>query len=353
MKNLNSSKIDTWEIILKVFCIISLLAGLGGLCYFWYFVCHHNVVLTPDGQTPDFEKITGPIGDFVGGVFGTLFSFASALLVVYTIYLQNRQHAKDTFSQTFYEMLHIHNDNVKSMTMQWQNDQVHGRKVFSILVGEYARTYDLIETYISGIVKGAAATEAESSAMTAYLQDELKAKRFVMRLAYGYFFFGSEKYILYKKEEKLTDDQKTEVAIANFVKTCMKQNCLYVVGKNVLLGHYYRHLYQMVRYLVDSGILCEHERYQYAKLIRAQLNDDEQLLLYYNAMADTGSNWLKRSDSKKDLTIQLMCPMARFRIIKNLPIQNKYYGIDPHVQFEKELEVYQKEGLCFFEMDKE
>lgn len=353
MKKLNGIKIDNWEVCLRLFCIIALFAGLGGLCYFWYFVCHHNIVLTPDGQTPDFEKITGPIGDFVGGVFGTLFSFASALLVVYTIYLQNRQHAKDTFSQTFYEMLHIHNDNVKSMTMHWQNDQVHGRKVFSILVEEYARTYNLINTYVKGIRVGAANHEDNASAMMDYVQDDLKTKRFMMRLAYGYFFFGSEKYILYKHEKDQSTQQKTEVAIANFIKKSMNENSLYVVGKNVLLGHYYRHLYQMVKYLITSDILSEQERYQYAKLIRAQLNDDEQLLLYHNAMADTGSNWLKRPNATCKMTIQTMCPMARFRIIKNMPMQSEYYGVEPHIQFEEELKVYKKKGLYFFEMDEE
>ncbi len=110
----------------------------------------------------------------------------------------------------------------------------------------------------------------------------------------------------------------------------------------------------MIKYVIDAPIHNERERYKYAKLIRAQLNDDEQLLLYYNAMADTGSNWLKGPiSSNKKMEIQTMCPMARFRMIKNLPIQSKFYGIDPHVQFNKEITIYRKANMDFFEMDKE
>lgn len=282
----------------------------------------NGIELATDGVKLDLEKITGPIGDFVGGVFGTFFSFISALLVIYTIVLQNRQHARDVFSQTFYEMLHIHNDNVTGMQMQWQNNVIEGRKVFSVLVEEYSRTYEMVQRYVCGVKNGAASTEIYNDSMLDYLDDEERRNRYLMRLAYGYFFFGSEKFILYKRDKSLTDQQKTELMIADFVKKSMRQNCLYVVGRNVLLGHYYRHLYQMVKYVINTEALNEQERYQYAKLIRAQLNDDEQLLLYYNAMADTGSNWLKRPVPVNSLlTINTMCPMARFRMIKNIPMR--------------------------------
>lgn len=54
---------------------------------------------------------TGNIGDFIGGVVGTIFSLVSVVLLILTLTDQFQQNKLDRFGQTFYEMLHIHNDN--------------------------------------------------------------------------------------------------------------------------------------------------------------------------------------------------------------------------------------------------
>lgn len=52
---------------------------------------------------------TGNIGDFIGGVVGTVLSFSSVILLILTLIDQRDQNQLDRFGQTFYEMLHIHN----------------------------------------------------------------------------------------------------------------------------------------------------------------------------------------------------------------------------------------------------
>ena len=53
------------------------------------------------------------------------------------------------------------------------------------------------------------------------------------------------------------------------------------------LGHYYRYLYNIVRFIKDEG----QESGPYIRLIRAQLSDQELLLLFYNCVSENGGNF--------------------------------------------------------------
>ena len=69
--------------------------------------------------------------------------------------------------------------------------------------------------------------------------------------------------------------------------------------------------------LENEKSLKESERYTYAKQLRAQLNDNEQLLLYYNSMSEIGSEWLK-PHKNKTWGRKHKCPIERFKMIKNI-----------------------------------
>lgn len=55
------------------------------------------------------------------------------------------------------------------------------------------------------------------------------------------------------------------------------------------LGHYYRFLYNVIRFVAES----EYKDGLYIRLIRAQLSDQELLLLFYNATSNCGENFKK------------------------------------------------------------
>lgn len=53
------------------------------------------------------------------------------------------------------------------------------------------------------------------------------------------------------------------------------------------LGHYFRNLYHLIRFVDESVLLTEgSERHRYVAIVRAQLSAREQVLLMYNAMID-------------------------------------------------------------------
>jgi hypothetical protein len=76
-------------------------------------------------------------------------------------------------------------------------------------------------------------------------------------------------------------------------------------GHQSRLGHYYRHLYQMVRY-VDQQVI-DIKKYEYVKTIRAQLSTHEQALLLLNSLTPIGRNWWNNH------------LIVEYRLVKNIP----------------------------------
>jgi hypothetical protein len=48
--------------------------------------------------------------------------------------------------------------------------------------------------------------------------------------------------------------------------------------------HYFRHLYRIFKYIDESDLIDEKERYDYASIVRSQLSDYELVMLFYNCL---------------------------------------------------------------------
>lgn len=49
--------------------------------------------------------------------------------------------------------------------------------------------------------------------------------------------------------------------------------------------HYFRHLYRIFKYIDETDLIDEKERYDYANIVRSQLSDYELVMLFYNCLA--------------------------------------------------------------------
>lgn len=76
-------------------------------------------------------------------------------------------------------------------------------------------------------------------------------------------------------------------------------------GHQSRLGHYYRHLYQMIRYVDQHKV--DVDKYEYVKTMRAQLSTHDQALLLVNSLTPIGDVWWQH-----DL-------ITRYRLVQNLP----------------------------------
>lgn len=76
-------------------------------------------------------------------------------------------------------------------------------------------------------------------------------------------------------------------------------------GHQSRLSHYFRHLYQTVKY-VDKQEL-DIDKYEYVRILRSQLSIDEEALLMFNSVSRLGATW------EKDNLI------TKYRLIKHIP----------------------------------
>jgi hypothetical protein len=105
-------------------------------------------------------------------------------------------------------------------------------------------------------------------------------------------------------------------------------------------AHYFRHLFQAVKYINEQTILSYEEKYNYIKTLRAQLSTIEQYLIFFNSLSFMGRAWefehIGINPSKKQINNWLI---TKYNFIKNVPDLNlindisiiKYY---PEVHFE-------------------
>lgn len=190
-------------------------------------------------------------GDYFGGVANPLLTFLTFTGLLITIILQqtelretrkelkrsadalsaqNESRKKQNFESTFFQMLTIHNTIVNSIDLVNDNGiRTHGRDCFSVFYKRLATKYKEKELSNNNI-----------NANKLFLRDSLTA-------AY----------------EDFWGRHQSE------------------------LGHYYRYLYNIFRFIKDEG----QEAGPYIRLMRAQLSDQELVMLFYNCITKNGGNF--------------------------------------------------------------
>lgn len=309
---------------------------------------------------------TGPIGDTIGGISAPFIGILSAILTFLAFYvqykankLQTEQFTKELekqkkddaerekswqierFENKFYELLRLHKDNVKEIKIANVINTLNtsGRNAFISMFYEFKYTYYLCKWRQEELFK-------YNEIDILYTDSEL------IRLAYIFFYCGVEDesdimtrtmnnhsklqfngrlfgdilwYLSSLKQEKLKwekfkDADEVEV-------TYDKIDYKLWNGQQSNLGHYYRHLFQTVKFVVnqDGELLTMEQKKDYLRSLRAQLSDFEQIMLYYNALADFGQDWISEGY------------FTTYRMIHNIPIPLANFGIRPQDRFITEL----------------
>jgi hypothetical protein len=120
----------------------------------------------------------------------------------------------------------------------------------------------------------------------------------------------------------------------------------YYGGNQFRLGHYFRHLFQTVKYVNEQSFLNYEEKYEYIKILRAQLSTYEQSIFFFNSLSFMGlawelepeytKKWNKRDHNTAISNSQLI---TKYNLIKNLPGEHiaskiKFTNYYPDVEYE-------------------
>jgi len=324
----------------------------------------------------DFSD-SGEVGDTIGGIMGPFIAIAASILTFLAFWVQYQANIEqkrqftaaqekqendnierdrtwkiERFEGRFYELLRLHKANINEINI---GDRVKGRKSFVPMFSELRLCFNTVTEMMN------AATKAEK-------KKHQYANINPLSLAYTIFFFGigvqSEKqYVpnlssgelhLFKDvKSRLIDIQDAydqyvvESPDAKFFVHNQSVNGDYndktveifyypFEGHMNILGHYFRHIFQTVNYVLSQKFLKEDEMYGYIKTFRAQISNFEQLMLYYNSLAWFQNEWH---------TI-----FTDYRFIKNLPLKLADFSLTPETYFKKDIIRLRKQGIEMFEV---
>ncbi len=311
-----------------------------------------------------FDAETGQIGDTIGGITAPIIGLSTMAATFLAFWVQFKANisqnsaneitvkntAIDRFESKFLEMIKIHRENVRELSIK--NNE--GRNVFVSLFQEFHFGYRVVLQAINSDFD----IEGEN----------IEQLHLYSIIAYYLFYFGKS-----KSSTKIIGDflentdtrskfnfsgDATEILgnINSIISKCkdiyflpendqvkkakkpifiwlkkderiFKRKFYYqpFTGHRQHLGHYFRHLFQTVAYVdqYDGTILSENDKKKYIKMLRGQLSDFEQLLLYYNAITPLGQNWFKIEFDY----------INKYSFLKNMPIQLADFGYTPEMKF--------------------
>lgn len=334
---------------------LSIIAGAIILSVFVLKV-QNEYSISGKGTPPDMA-VNGQIGDFIGGVVGTFFSLAGVFLLFNTLTAQRQFFKQEIFESRFFEYIKMHRENVSEMVIA---DAVRGRSCFKYMISELRFIYRIVEFYALEI------------AANKYIINEkytINEGKDYLRIAYLIMFFGigysSERQLaellnedeldLFKnkikpdleKVQQLYENRSRNFSSIQF--TCklnipgipdgfdLETRFYPFDGHATRLGHYFRTIFQIVKYVSKQPLkeLPQEEKYQYLKSLRATFSNHEQLLMYYNSLSRLGLEW-----NSEGL-------ISQYALIKNLPLGLVDIGIHPH----EVLGIKNKDGKFLFETD--
>jgi|GEM_PF-2089276 len=289
------------RIIFSTFLII---IGLGIIIWFIsqllivenYFNPENPINLTGIGQ----------IGDFIGGMSGTLFTLVGVILLFETLALQRTELAesrkvfeKQQFENTFFNLLNLYQEITKSMHVDefdFHTERTHTGKDF-------------------------------------FKQQKLRF------------------YLDFQPKYKYAQNRKS--ATVQYMK-------MYVESKEQT-AHYFRTLYRIFSIISHSDFTSQ-EKMNYAKIVRAQLSESELFFIYYNAFTDYGMKFrflINEFDILKHLPILEKVEFKKYvenqedfeRNTINLLFEDLIHAIKLAISSQKETHKGYYKGLISFKVN--
>lgn len=301
------------------------------------------VVINADKPDNTFTRF-GLVGDYFGGFIGTIVAVIVAIYAIKTYKSERELQKEATVSEMLSTMLELHKQNVSEIEVVDRHNpprKLKGREAFSQLVEELKWIYDIVYADIID----------EVNKDPEYYHDWTSVKKqklLAHMLSYGFFFYRVDTYVI-------TMEGGTPLfflceAVRQTILKSNIPNYYKELQRHIILGHYYRHLFNMVKFIDKNDFTDKYKkRVFYVKLIRSQLSDYEQILLYYNTLSTLGEEWNNPSGTNDIETMSLIC---KYRLLKNCPFYIQYFGIDPREEmYETEKQAWLKKKELFFETD--
>jgi hypothetical protein len=273
------------------------------------------MILTSERFKEYFSQDTGFAGDTIGGLMNPFITLAGVIVTGLAFYMQYKanEQQKQLFEQQmkiqkfesqFYEMLHLHRENINEMKINGYDFEeekfnrveriTEGRKVFVTMKTEFECILSIYKHIHGPLTEeafnkcyrlfffGATKFEHDYPEEIILMKNLKKAREQHKRPGKNIFTNEKRKEFLVFKDNEESGTFTVDLAI----------NYKPFSGHASRLGHYFRHLYMIVKFVVYNDIGMDYlEKMKYLKMLRAQLSNHEQVLLFYNWLGDFGADW--------------------------------------------------------------
>ncbi|GGH03011.1 hypothetical protein GCM10007422_17810 [Pedobacter zeae] len=334
---------------------------------------------------------TGQVGDFIGGVVGTLVAAISIVLLYKTLTAQREssnnqanEFAKSQNESRFFELLRIHRDNVSEIEFEYIENKskiAKSRHFFVVAHKQLEFAFTEFDEYINHY-KLSISDIYENEYLNKLKENKTIIDRNIndyillakMDVCYLVLFFGvgkngkeeiieilnakyknsfvnaiidfyrmkpsgSSKYhktwkalikdneffnnyeAIAQEREDCENDETPNNDLAygyNNQSAYYPDNYIkYYGGHRFRLGHYYRHLYQLVCFVHYNTELSPDEKKNYTRIIRGQLSDYEQILFFYNSISQLGRVWELASNNNESIDKNDHL-ISNYNLVKNI-----------------------------------
>lgn len=302
----------------------------------------------------DFTE-TGQIGDTIGGTMGPFIAIVAALLTFIAFWVQYeanqeliKENQRNHFESRFYKMLDIHLENVKLLNKRIEDSTQDS--IFHVWCIEIMNLFNLLrmQSDLGGFITNVRSEYDKEPTQKGFIdfltqmqQSNDLFERVIFEITYSYFF--NKEFSSLKFEDSIKTGYVRQFAVM-FTTYLTKEGQTGLEGsvKNELLGRYYRHLFQMLKFVDEQpNELYDEKNWKesYLGVLRSQMSDYEQLLLYYNAQSSLGKAWDENHFIEK------------YKLIKNIPggAIAMSAGIAPFQRYQEEIKKVEAAGEKFFE----
>lgn len=359
----------------------------------------------------DFD-VTGQVGDFIGGVIGTIISAAGFYFLYLTFNEQRTSFERERLESKFFDLIKLHRENVAELKFDGtklkededslfiENTIYEGKSVFKVIFNQFIICKNELNPFFKKEKMFRPEYEEELMKNPYIIQNKINITVLAkVDICYCIVFYGlssegllileeifKKKYkdkfvndilrfislkpsndedilekwkvisgrntrgkrnelveLIYnwRKTKKIPDDSEFSDIVNGYHNRYIK----YYGGHQFRLGHYYRHLYQTVKFINTSKNISYKEKYDYIKTLRAQLSTYEQAMLFLNSLSKMGNTW--EISPEVDAELKTLAKhdfelITKYNLIKNLPGES-IYGIH-FKEFYRNVE-YESDGM--------
>ena len=402
----------------KGFAIFLILLGIG-ITIGFLIISNRPGYGVNNGQQSSDISFSGQLGDFIGGIVGTVFSLAGVILLYITLRAQRENFHRERLESNFFEMIRFNRENLNEMMFAYKakeyteefkeatvEHKYEKRAVLKKIFDQYKEAHEELKDYFNRkkineiyqdsyyklLSKNQTIIERDitlfefaridiiyliiffgvgddgKETIKSVLKDKYKSDflDWILSIAAlkpkmdsnywntwrynriaNLVFDDIDTFLQLRKEGHWSTKTLHPVSIPggptgnivydpyypdNYVK--------YYGGHQFRLGHYYRHLFQTVRFIDKEELLNFKVKYNYIKILRGQLSTYEQILLFINSISTIGRTWELESRNNPSEEISKNSQLiTKYNLIKNIPNDKVMEGLTlsnyyPYVEYE-------------------